>query len=610
MAKNWYIILELEFDPNPVHDETVIQNRINEKAKFWSSKSYDFKKGAEYQYYNQMIPVIRRDMIGEFNKRNQLIKEACDITYGPIDKFLKLMKKSEVTIDKLQKLATHLKVSVDVARNRALALGMKIGEAKTANFQVTYDKYYKSKPPNAAAFDGMAPLLKSFNVDNIYEFLFTDTPLKGANYLPCEILRLKAGERKRNEFKGYNNISALGSKLCIHCEMVFKDDSSKIAYDNYLEYTRRKAILDEVRTLADICEELTEEQCANFIRQLTKLFKNRNLAAEVFADFCKVEKIHLSNNRDYSYVFELCDLLEQEITHLHFFDEKAKQLIQSIRNNTHLTGDNESYISNDNYIVLAPVTYAATKSYAVKEMVDGELKCHNLIIKNTPFPQGSFITNKIDFKLIQQLRLKRETVIINTNIKTFMFEIYENDFMEEYFNVNDDYIMGIVSFELPSSLPESSTIEVALTLNSEGILGITARETSSGKEVCAIMKTKREIFNINEIENEIISTKFFGIDFGYTSSYIAYVNDNGIAEVINNAEGTYDTPSVVYFNSPTTVFVGQMAKENAVIDPQNTISHVKYLIGKTDFAINYNSEDKSPEEVTAYILMKLTSDAS
>lgn len=102
----------------------------------------------------------------------------------------------------------------------------------------------------------------------------------------------------------------------------------------------------------------------------------------------------------------------------------------------------------------------------------------------------------------------------------------------------------------------------------------------------------------------------FGIDLGTTYSCIAYVDETGRATVINNFEGTNTTPSVVNFASPTQVVVGQVAKENAVIDPQNTIALVKTLMGKSDFAINYNGEDKSPEEVSAYILKKLASDAA
>jgi len=102
----------------------------------------------------------------------------------------------------------------------------------------------------------------------------------------------------------------------------------------------------------------------------------------------------------------------------------------------------------------------------------------------------------------------------------------------------------------------------------------------------------------------------FGIDLGTTYSCIAYVDETGRATVVNNAEGTNTTPSVVNFASPNQAVVGQVAKESAVIDPDNTISLVKTLMGKSDFAIKYNGEDKSPEEVSALILRKVTEDAA
>lgn len=102
----------------------------------------------------------------------------------------------------------------------------------------------------------------------------------------------------------------------------------------------------------------------------------------------------------------------------------------------------------------------------------------------------------------------------------------------------------------------------------------------------------------------------YGIDLGTTYSCIAYVDETGRATVINNAEGTNTTPSVVSFESPNQVVVGQVAKESAVISPDTTVSLVKTLMGKTDFAISYNGQDISPEEVSAYILRKVAEDAS
>ncbi|AKB44374.1 Hsp70 family protein [Methanosarcina vacuolata] len=102
----------------------------------------------------------------------------------------------------------------------------------------------------------------------------------------------------------------------------------------------------------------------------------------------------------------------------------------------------------------------------------------------------------------------------------------------------------------------------------------------------------------------------YGIDLGTTYSCIAYVDESGRPNVIKNLEGTNTTPSVVNFASTNQVVVGQAAKETAVIDPKNTVSLVKTLMGKSNFAISYNGEDKSPEEVSAYILRKLTGDAA
>jgi molecular chaperone DnaK len=102
----------------------------------------------------------------------------------------------------------------------------------------------------------------------------------------------------------------------------------------------------------------------------------------------------------------------------------------------------------------------------------------------------------------------------------------------------------------------------------------------------------------------------YGIDLGTTYSCIAYVDESGRANVIKNMEGTNTTPSVVNFASSKQVAVGQTAKDTSVIDPKNTVSLVKAKMGKIDFAIKYNGEDKSPEEVSAYILRKLAEDAA
>ena len=106
-----------------------------------------------------------------------------------------------------------------------------------------------------------------------------------------------------------------------------------------------------------------------------------------------------------------------------------------------------------------------------------------------------------------------------------------------------------------------------------------------------------------------MSKYVFGIDLGTTYSCIARVDDTARAEVIKNSDGNNITPSVVSFEG-TNVVVGETAKEEAVLKPEDTVLLVKTLMGKTDFAIKYNGENMTPEEISAYILKKLAKDAS
>ena len=233
MTENWYIILDLEFDPNPVNDEQIIADRIEEKRKYWSSKANDFNRGAEYRKYSQMLPEIRRDMLGENNIRAELAKNACEKVYGPIDKTLKMLKKVELPQDTIDKIAAKQKVDVKLVKRRADSLGINIVAAKSGDYQATYDKYYKTKSQNADKFNGMNALLKSFNVNNLYEFLYAGMTIKNPQNLPCDALRQRAKEKKTKEFYKNDSVSGTGSKLCGQCEESFRDEVSKQIYDKY-----------------------------------------------------------------------------------------------------------------------------------------------------------------------------------------------------------------------------------------------------------------------------------------------------------------------------------------------------------------------------------------
>lgn len=295
MADNWYIVLELEFDP-PVEDEKVIADRIEEKRKFWATQFNHFKLGAKYRSLVDEVGKIKKDMIGPENIRKELAAEACTLVYGPVDKFLKTIgRKGHITDDEGEKLAQKSNVSLNTVKKRAKALGI---PWRTTDYQVTYDKYYKTKPQNSANYEGMAELLSSFNVDNLYDFLYQNTTVKNASNLPCGTLVNRAAERKRDDFPKTGSRDGTGSKLCQHCQIIFKDEASKALYDKYLEYIRRKAILDAVKSVAEISRKLVPEQCDESIGQLTQLFRDRTIAEKVFIAFCEIEGISYSTGNE------------------------------------------------------------------------------------------------------------------------------------------------------------------------------------------------------------------------------------------------------------------------------------------------------------------------
>lgn len=101
--------------------------------------------------------------------------------------------------------------------------------------------------------------------------------------------------------------------------------------------------------------------------------------------------------------------------------------------------------------------------------------------------------------------------------------------------------------------------------------------------------------------------KTIGIDLGTTNSCVAVI-EGGEPVVITNAEGTRTTPSVVAFSKTGERMVGQVAKRQAITNPDRTISSIKREMG-TNHKTKIDDKDYSPQEISAMILQKLKSDA-
>ena len=98
-----------------------------------------------------------------------------------------------------------------------------------------------------------------------------------------------------------------------------------------------------------------------------------------------------------------------------------------------------------------------------------------------------------------------------------------------------------------------------------------------------------------------------GIDLGTTNSVVT-VLEGGEPNVIANAEGSRTTPSVVAFAKNGEVLVGEVAKRQAVTNPDRTIRSVKREIG-TDWTVDIDGKSQTPQQISAFILSKLKRDA-
>ncbi len=101
--------------------------------------------------------------------------------------------------------------------------------------------------------------------------------------------------------------------------------------------------------------------------------------------------------------------------------------------------------------------------------------------------------------------------------------------------------------------------------------------------------------------------KVIGIDLGTTNSCVA-VMEGGEAVVIPNAEGNRTTPSVVGFSKTGERLVGQVAKRQAVSNPDRTVSSIKRHMG-SDYRVKIEDKNYSPQEISAAVLQKLKTDA-
>lgn len=103
--------------------------------------------------------------------------------------------------------------------------------------------------------------------------------------------------------------------------------------------------------------------------------------------------------------------------------------------------------------------------------------------------------------------------------------------------------------------------------------------------------------------------RVFGIDLGTTYSAIAYIDETGRPTVCRNDNNAEITPSVVQFETPTNVVVGESAKQSAFIDADSVVSLIKRQMGENK-EYEFHGEVHTPESISALILRRLATDAA
>src|SRR5947207_7100537 len=99
-----------------------------------------------------------------------------------------------------------------------------------------------------------------------------------------------------------------------------------------------------------------------------------------------------------------------------------------------------------------------------------------------------------------------------------------------------------------------------------------------------------------------------GIDLGTTNSVVG-VLEAGEPVVIPNAEGSRITPSVVGFSKTGEVLVGEIAKRQAITNPDRTVRSVKREMGRKDWNFHADGKDYLPQQISSFVLQKLKRDA-
>ena len=332
---NWYEILGLEYYPAAEENEEKIKARIEEKRKEWLRKETDPLNGTKYKNYGELLKhgVIESEMLNS-TKRKELIKDAQNKLFEPIDKFLRFFEGSIITSEKIQEIAARIKRKEDLIKKRI---------EENGKIELYDEKIYKNYCEcinRKYEFLTVEQNLKILDKKNLYEFL--DSENINAGRLDARGIIEAIKEKRKKLIKSDNETSAK-KKLFTECEKIFGNGAKRNEYDEYLKYLKYievKKELEEIKSIYEITDkQISTEKSDNF-NNIKNILSSEKEAKNIFIGFCEANKIsynianssngsqkeHENDNNDAKRLSEAaCDMALNAIENFRF-NEAVKYL--------------------------------------------------------------------------------------------------------------------------------------------------------------------------------------------------------------------------------------------------------------------------------------------
>ena len=283
---NWYEILGLEYYPAAEENEEKIKARIEEKRKEWLRKETDPLNGTKYKNYGELLKhgVIESEMLNS-TKRKELIKDAQNKLFEPIDKFLRFFEGSIITSEKIQEIAARIKRKEDLIKKRI---------EENGKIELYDEKIYKNYCEcinRKYEFLTVEQNLKILDKKNLYEFL--DSENINAGRLDTRGIIGAIKEKRKKLIKSDNETSAK-KKLFTECEKIFGNGAKRNEYDEYLKYLKYievKKELEEIKSIYEITDkQISTEKSDNF-NNIKNILSSEKEAKNIFIGFCEANKI-------------------------------------------------------------------------------------------------------------------------------------------------------------------------------------------------------------------------------------------------------------------------------------------------------------------------------